>query len=329
MRLAMKANKFAAYAWVVLAFNVLVILWGAVVRATGSGAGCGSHWPLCNGEVIPQTQAVATFIEFFHRATSGIALLLVVGMFVYAVRAFPKGHPARTSALLSVILIVIESLIGAFIVVQELTANNSSIARAVIIAIHQANTLLLLGAITLTIWWATGGAVLRSGVSNGERTLRIAMAIGVVGLIALSATGAITALGDTLFPAASLEAGWQAKFLPTAHFLEQLRIVHPAVAGAMGIYVLIVGWRVAHRTRDALTQRLASTLTGLFFAQGALGIINVLALAPVWIQLAHLLLADAVWITFVFLAASIFAPQANAQAVPTIVPSCQPVFSTK
>ena len=70
--------RLARSAWAVLAYNVVVILWGAIVRATGSGAGCGSHWPLCNGVVLPNAEKASTLIEFAHRATSGIALLLVV-----------------------------------------------------------------------------------------------------------------------------------------------------------------------------------------------------------------------------------------------------------
>ncbi len=48
---------FSRYAWGVLLWNVLVALWGAYVRATGSGAGCGSHWPTCNGEILPRAPA--------------------------------------------------------------------------------------------------------------------------------------------------------------------------------------------------------------------------------------------------------------------------------
>ncbi|MFN8454080.1 MAG: COX15/CtaA family protein [Anaerolineae bacterium] len=75
-----KLDRFAKYVWTVLAYNLAVILWGAFVRASGSGAGCGSHWPLCNGEVIPRTPQMETLVEFTHRLTSGLALLLVIGL---------------------------------------------------------------------------------------------------------------------------------------------------------------------------------------------------------------------------------------------------------
>src|ERR1700732_3618630 len=109
--LALKANSISMpghqmrgvtrFAWAVVWYNVLVILWGALVRATGSGAGCGNHWPLCSGEVVPQTPALATLIEFTHRATSGIDVVLVAVLVVWAFRAFPRRHPARRGATLS------------------------------------------------------------------------------------------------------------------------------------------------------------------------------------------------------------------------------------
>ena len=91
----MKLASFAKYAWGVLAFNLIVILWGAYVRASSSGAGCGSHWPLCNGEIIPRTPTIKTVIEFSHRLSSGLALLLTIGLVVWAFRALAKKHPAR------------------------------------------------------------------------------------------------------------------------------------------------------------------------------------------------------------------------------------------
>ncbi len=201
-----KTSRFATYVWVVLAFLLLVILWGAVVRATGSGAGCGDHWPLCNGQVIPQTNANSTFIEFFHRVTSGLALVLVAFIAFGARRTFEPGHPARKGAWVSLGFIVVESLIGAVIVVQELTAKNDSVARAVIIAVHQANTLLLIGAVTLTGWFASTVSPaspdrerINGNGSGANRVTKLAIAGGAIGLIVLSATGAITALGDTLF----------------------------------------------------------------------------------------------------------------------------------
>jgi heme A synthase len=297
----MKMSRYATYVWVVLAVNLLVILWGAVVRATGSGAGCGDHWPLCNGHVVPPAAEVETFVELFHRATSGVALILVLIMLIAAFRTFPKGHLARRGAVLTAVFILIESLVGAFIVLMRLTGNDTSVGRAVVIAVHQVNTLLLIGAITLAGWWAMGGGALRL---RGQGALAGVMILCLIGLMLLGATGAITALGDTLFPASSLAEGWQQKFEPGAHFLVQLRVVHPTLAIGMAVFVTLVAQFAARRAGDAFSRKAARLLIVLFFAQLVVGGINVLLLAPVWMQLVHLLMADIVWITFVLLSAS-------------------------
>ncbi|MCS6846595.1 MAG: COX15/CtaA family protein [Anaerolineae bacterium] len=322
-------TRFRQYAWAVLAFNVLVILWGAVVRATGSGAGCGDHWPLCDGHVIPPAPALATFIELFHRLTSGLALILVAVMWIAARRVFAPGHRARRFASISLILIVVESLIGAFIVLQSLTGMDDSALRAVVIAVHQANTLFLLGAITLTAWFAGRAADDADAHAAPPRALRLLLALGVAGLISLGATGAITALGDTLFRPGTFEAGWQAKFSPTAHFLIRLRVVHPAIAMLMGLYVIATAWRAYQYASDDLSRRLAGALTALFFAQCGVGVLNVILLAPVWMQIVHLLLADAVWIIFVLLTASILSPRPDRATTQQAVPIASPALTAK
>src|SRR5689334_1454626 len=149
----MKLNRFAIYAWGVLALNLLVILWGAYVRATGSGAGCGAHWPLCNGEVIPRAPQAEMLVEFTHRLSSGVALLTVAGLLVWALRIYPRGHVARRGAQLAMLFMVSEALVGAGLVLFKLVADNDSLYRAVAIVVHLANTFLLLASITLTAWW--------------------------------------------------------------------------------------------------------------------------------------------------------------------------------
>jgi heme A synthase len=230
---------------------------------------------------------------------------------------------------ISLTLIVVESLIGAFIVLQSLTGMDDSALRAVVIAVHQANTLFLLGAITLTVWLADRTEDGVDAHITPPRALRLLLAIGVGGLILLDATGAITALGDTLFRPDTFEAGWQAKFSPTAHFLVRLRVVHPAIAVLMGLYVIATAWRAYQYASDAPSRRLAGALTTLFFVQCAVGMLNVILLAPTWMQIVHLLLADAVWIIFVLLAANILAPQADRTVAQQSVPAASPALTAK
>src|SRR5436305_12800991 len=129
-------DRFTRFARFVLAANVAVVLWGTVVRATGSGAGCGSHWPLCNGEMVPRAPRLATVIELSHRLTSGLALLLVVALAVAAFRGRPAGHPARKAAAAAVFFMLSEAAVGAGLVLFRLVADNQSMARAVFMG-HQ------------------------------------------------------------------------------------------------------------------------------------------------------------------------------------------------
>lgn len=315
----MKLDRFAKYAWGVLAYNLVVILWGAYVRASGSGAGCGSHWPLCQGEVIPRTPQVETIIELTHRLSSGLALLLVVVLIIWAFRHFPKGHSVRLGAGLSMFFMVTEALVGAGLVLFELVAHDSSTARALAISVHLINTFLLLASLALTAWWASGGRPVRFKEQGG---LGWMMGLAFLAMLLLGASGAVTALGDTLFPATSLIEGLEQKFSPTAHFLVRLRLWHPLIAIAAGAYAIAVMGMVNARLSDPVARRLSRVFTILYFVQLASGALNVVLLAPIWMQLWHLLLSDLLWIILVLFAAAAFAQRAaRANSVDVLKPS--------
>src|SRR6202790_4434376 len=146
---------FPAFAWGVVAWNIAVVLWGALVRATGSGAGCGGHWPLCNGEVLPNVSQIATVIELTHRVMSGVALLAVVAMFVWARRAFAAGHAARRWAGWALVFILTEALLGASLVLLGHVARNESVGRVYSLATHLIHTFLLLASLALAAWSAS------------------------------------------------------------------------------------------------------------------------------------------------------------------------------
>jgi heme A synthase len=296
----MKLNRFAKYAWAVLVYNIGVVLWGAYVRATGSGAGCGNHWPLCGDTVIPQSPAIATMIEFSHRVTSGLTVVFVAGLLLWALRAYPKGHVVRLGATLAIVFTITEALVGAGLVLFQLVAHNDSIARAASVAIHLANTFLLLASLTLTAAWASGARRLRLA---GRTGLSWPLGIGLLAVLILGVTGAITALGDTLFPSSSLMEGMAQDFSPTAHFLIRLRVIHPIIATLTGVYVVILARLLASSGGARPARRLASLLTALVGLQLLAGLVNVVLMAPVWLQMVHLLLADLLWITFVLFSA--------------------------
>jgi heme A synthase len=294
-------SSFAKYAWFVLGYNILVILWGAVVRATGSGAGCGSHWPSCNGEVIPPAPQVETLIEFAHRLTSGLAFLLVLGLLIWALRFYPKGHRVRKASGAAMLFIISESLVGAGLVLFEWVAGNISTGRVIVMAIHLLNTHLLLAAIVLTAWWASGGNPLRW--REQPTKLKWRFIIGIIGVLVLSTAGAVTALGDTLFPSATLAEGIQQDLSPASHFIIRLRVWHPVIAALVGLYLIQFAFSLASNRRSTWNTRFAIALGSLFAAQLVAGMVNLILLAPVWMQIVHLLLADLVWIVLILLAA--------------------------
>jgi heme A synthase len=294
-------KRFSRYAWGVLAYSIAVILWGAYVRGTGSGAGCGAHWPLCNGEVIPLSPRLETMIEFMHRLSSGLTLVLVAGLLIWAFRAIPRGHPVRTGAVLSAVFVVTEALVGAGLVLFELVAGNASMARAFSVSIHLANTFLLLASLALTAWWASGGRRLQL---RNQGKVGWGMGVAALSVLLLGVSGAVTALGDTLFPAASLAQGVAQDLSPAANFMIRLRIFHPLMAIAAGALVTVLAIAIASTRPLEATRRFATILVGLFGMQLLAGVVNLLLLAPLWMQQIHLLLADLVWITLVLLGAA-------------------------
>jgi heme a synthase len=292
------SSAFVRFAWFVLGYAILVIVWGAVVRATGSGAGCGAHWPLCNGEVVPLSPGVATTIEFTHRATSGVILILVTGLLVWARRAYPAGHPARRAAMWSMIFVLIEAAVGAGIVLLRLVEGNASALRAGYVAAHLVNTMLFVGALTATAFAARPPEMARAeAIASGREPW---MRLGLASLLVVCAAGAIVALGDTLFPHASLAEGLAADADPTSHFLIRLRVWHPIFAAVASVYlVLIVS--LGGALSDRAVRGSARLLLGLLAFQFGLGVINLLALAPLGLQLAHLAVSNLLWIALVWM----------------------------
>lgn len=300
----LKFSGLSKYAWFVLAVNIAVILWGAFVRATGSGAGCGSHWPLCNGVVIPRAHQIETVIEFTHRATSGIAFILLLILVTWIFKIYPRGHRLRFSSGIAMVFMITEALVGAGLVLFEWVASDASLGRAISIVIHLINTFLLLAFLTITAWWATGGRNIILGVRDSSFWMIL---IGLLGTIFLGASGALAALGDTLFPVVNLAEGLRQDFSSTAHFLIRLRILHPTLAVIVGFYLIVITGIITSRKDDDWVQRFGKFLIIAVILQFGAGLLNVFLLAPVWMQLVHLLLADTIWIVCILFLANVFA----------------------
>jgi len=297
-------TKLARFAWFVLGYNLLVVLWGAYVRATGSGAGCGAHWPLCNGEVVPRAPTVEMIVEFSHRASSGLAFIAVLALLVWVFRAVPPGHPARRGAVFAMVFMVTEAGLGAGLVLFRLVADNPSLARAMAMIAHLANTFLLIASITLTAYWLSGGAdfsIRRQWRSAGWPIL------GLVGIVAVGKSGAVAALGDTLYPVTSMAEGFAADLSPASNLLIRLRVLHPALAMVIGAALVAIAWRTRVAPTDRVGIGARRAVVTLVVVELAAGFLNLWLLAPVAMQIGHLLVADLLWIAMVLLTASALA----------------------
>lgn len=278
------------WAWATLVVAVIVVLWGSVVRATFSGAGCGDKWPLCNGQIIPSFQRLNTRIEFTHRMMTGLWTAMTAAMAIGTFRTTTKGHPARKASIASIILLITEALLGAVLVLRHDVENNTSLERVITQAIHFTNTMLLLAAVTLTATY------LRDG--RQKLVSRIAAGMAFFFTILAGATGSLAALADTLWPSTSIAQALAADFAASSPLLIRMRWIHPASAIILTLSVL---WLMRDRARWLLGINLA--------IQMAIGIADVLLLAPTWIQVVHLLGADIFWISLIAVAGPSFFTQ--------------------
>ena len=298
---AREISHVARFAWAALYWNVAVVLWGAYVRATGSGAGCGNRWPLCDGDVVGASANGQTIVEFTHRISSAISLLMVIGLVVWCWRITKTGDWARYSAVLAAVFLANEALLGAALVLLKHVGNDQSAGRIVFLCLHFGNTLLLLATLALTAAWLSNGS--RSFTLIGKWRQVSSIGLGLLATMVTGITGAVTALADTLYPSTSLASSLAQDFRSSTPALLRVRLLHPAVATIAACYVLwVIGRSSAERNRFS---RSAIALITLLFLQVLIGMTNVLFLAPVWIQIAHLFVADALWILLVLTSADL------------------------
>lgn len=293
--------RYGKYAWWVLGYTILVILWGTVVRATGSGAGCGDHWPLCEGQFIPHAAQIATLIEYTHRLTSGFTLVLAAGLAYFAFRLFPARHEVRRYSVAALCFAIMEGVLGAALVLVA-PGRPASAAHVAILSLHLVNTFLLLASLTLTARCA-------GAPEDGDRDIEAmppsrgmvaAHAVALAGVLGIAVTGTIAALADSLHHATSFIQGFQWDIAGGSTLL-RLRIIHPVVAVIIGTFVIAVALHSMMTPVPAAARRAALCLFGLIFLQFCFGAVNVLLLAPVWMQVLHLLTADLIWISLVIL----------------------------
>ncbi len=306
MRVRQVPRLLVRYAWFVVGYNVLVILWGALVRATGSGAGCGNHWPLCNGQIVPLSPRLDTVIEFTHRCMTGGATFVVLGLLLWTLRTTIKGHAARIAAVASTVLLINEALLGALLVKLGYVTGNQSTGRVVMLSVHLSNTLLLLAALTFTAVVLGTGQMARDLHLRGKKSLWTLT--GLLATIVVGVSGSLAALGDTLFPASSLRAAIAQDLSSSSPLLLRFRGVHPISAAIAGAFVV---WLVTQTRREKIAGHLSTAVLALLAVQFILGLVDVALLAPVWMQILHLLGADLYWVALVALATQMMLPGMN------------------
>lgn len=291
-------RRFQRFSIAAVLYTIGVIMFGAWVRVTGSGAGCGRSWPTCHGSAIPRTDAIETVIEFTHRITSGVSLVLVLIMLWLAIRWFPKGHLARKWSKISVFFMVTEALLGAGLVLFELVVDNDSVFRAFSMTAHLVNTSVLMASMVCATYW---GGIKDPRPERIPAPLRTGLILGMFALLLTSMTGAITALGDTLYPATSSSEAISSGLRATSHFLVRLRLLHPVIALGAGALVAIMSAGAGIRAEYPSTRTWAYTCTALVIAQVTFGFVNIALSAPAWMQLVHLGMATTLWCCYISL----------------------------
>ena len=296
------------YAWCVVAYNILVILWGALVRATGSGAGCGNHWPLCNGVVIPISPTLHTIIEFTHRQMVTVSVLTMLVLVVWTWRATVKGMAARVFVVIAGILLLNEAFLGALLVKLGYVTGNQSTGRVILLSIHLSNTLLLIAAMTLTAIML--GTAQRWSELQSQGLDKAVAAACLIATLTVGVSGSLAALGDTLFPASTLRAAFAQDMNANSPMLLRLRGIHPVSAL---IAAAFVAWLMVRARRHKLGA-LVKAVIALLVVQFVLGITDVILLAPTWMQIVHLLGADLYWVALIMLAAGVVWPTSDSSS---------------
>ena len=318
-------SRFTKFAWFVLAYNIVVIVWGVFLRASKSGDGCGQHWLTCHGELLPSAPELKTLIEFSHRVTTGPAFVFVLALVVWAFLRFEKGHAVRKAAVMSFAFIVTEVLIGAVLVLTGNTAEALTTERPFLAIGHLINSFLLIAFLALTAWFSSEERRVDFG---GDRKAIVLLVVGVIGILLVGTSGSVAALSSMLFPSETLSEGISKDFAATSNILLRLRLSHPILSIMTSVYLIFVaGWLKTRSGNDAAVSRWSNVLSVVVLVQVVFGAATLLTLAPIVMQVGHLFLADILWISFVLLSANYLAAdrESSEGVLPALARSDQPV----
>lgn len=293
-------STFASFAWFSLFYNVLVVAWGVYLRSSGFGDGCGENWPFCTGAKNPEKGPFATLIEFSHRASTALVGVLAIVMVVWAIRAFPKGHPAKKFAGVFLLFTLLEGWIGRHLVVNGLVTSNDTVQRAIWMGVHVISTFMLLGSIAAA---ALSASKIRPIQMKSQGAVGWLLAFGFLGTMLLGVSGAISAFGHQVRPDVQ---GLSEMLKPAAFWANKLAVAHPVGSASIGLYLLLMCSLIQHLRPDPFVKNATKLLIGILFVQMAIGLLNIFFKAPVALQMVHLVLADLNWVSVVVLAVAAF-----------------------
>lgn len=297
----MGLSRFAKFAWLTLLYNLIVVAWGVYVRASRSGDGCGSHWPLCDGDHTPLMGDIGRMVELSHRISTSLCGLLAIILTVWAFRAYGPGS-VRKSATTALGLTLFEGLIGALIVKFGLVTDNDSVARALVMAIHVISTFFLVGSLAFTALMASGWETPRY---RGQGSILTLLVVGFFALMLLGVSGAISALGHQLKPVDNVLA---ASLNPATHWMVRLQPLHPLLGVTVGVYLLFISGLISHLRPSDHVRRAARWVVGLYAFQIGVGLLNIFFKAPIAMQMFHLVMADVNFLSLVTLGIAALAP---------------------
>lgn len=294
-------SSFHRFAQFLLIYTLLVILWGAWVRISHSGDGCGDSWPLCKGQIIPEAEHKKTWVEFSHRLTSGLFGLLVIYLFWAGRKLFEKQEPIRKAILATLIFMITEALLGAKLVLFGLVGTNDSPFRLFAMGLHQVNSLLLSGSVALVALYSSDmPEKLRASLTEKTKEPLPKWTVSfLIFFIVIAVTGAFASLSTTLFPSSSLMEGISQDFSDNAHYLLRLRISHPILATSIGASIAMFFWLRSQLEQNALVRTATVQVAVIFMGGIVFGYLTLFSLAPIWMKVIHLLIAHVIWITLV------------------------------
>lgn len=318
MKLDSIERRLRHWAGFLLVYTILVILWGAWVRISHSGDGCGDTWPLCNGQLIPEAARGKTWVEYGHRFTSGLYGLVVIAIYIW-VRILKRHHSLSSAhrwMFWTLIFMITEAALGAKLVLFGLVSSDQSVWRLIVMSLHQLNSFLLV-AFTVRFYAATFESEYLAGeltqeqstvlfassevseTSSASASKFLSRPLFLAGFLLIAITGAWAALSTTLFPSTSLLDGFTKDVSSDSHIVLKIRGLHPVLGLLIGGSLSVALYRVSSKL-NLFLGRVAMMGSALIASGIVVGLLTLFLLSPVPLKLIHLLLAHALWSTSVF-----------------------------